>query len=58
MVPALSLEQLLATASGLTWLIVNFYAPLLWVSLGLMVWQLYSRRHESISSAYAQSGST
>jgi hypothetical protein len=57
MVPALSLEQLLATASDLTWLMVIFYGPLLWVRLGLMVWQLYSRRHESICSAYAQSGS-
>jgi hypothetical protein len=42
-------EQLLATASGLTWLIVNFYAPLLWVNLGLLVWQLYTRRSESLA---------
>ena len=39
-------EQLFATASGLTWLILTFYVPLLWVSLGLIVWQLYSRRQE------------
>jgi len=44
-------EQLYATASGLTFLIVTFYVPLLWVSLGLIVWQLYSRRHEPLSSA-------
>src|SRR5215468_9867067 len=37
-------EQLFATASGVTWLILTFYVPLLWVSLGLIVWQLYSRR--------------
>ena len=44
-------EQLYATASGLTFLIVTFYVPLLWVSLGLIVWQLYSRRREPLSSA-------
>jgi hypothetical protein len=46
-------EQLYATASGLTFLIVTFYVPLLWVSLGLIAWQLYSRRHEPLSSASA-----
>lgn len=48
-------EQLFATASGVTWLILTFYVPLLWVSLGLMVWQLYSRRHEPLSLAHASS---
>lgn len=43
-------EQLYATASGLTFLIVTFYVPLLWVSLVLIVWQLYSRRGEPLSS--------
>src|SRR5262249_35949273 len=33
-------EQLFATASGVTWLILTFYVPLLWVSLCLIVWQL------------------
>jgi hypothetical protein len=42
-------EDLFATASGLTWLILTFYVPLLWVSLGLIVWQLYSRRREPIA---------
>src|SRR6266851_2100971 len=41
-------EQLFATASGVTWLIPTFYVPLLWVSLGLIVWQLYLRRGEPI----------
>lgn len=41
-------ERLLASASGLTWLIVNFYAPLLWVSLGLLIWHLVSRRNETL----------
>jgi len=44
-------EQLYASASGVTWLIVSFYVPLLWVSLGLIVWQMYSRRNEPLSVA-------
>jgi hypothetical protein len=31
-------DGLFATASGVTWLILNFYVPLLWVSLALIVW--------------------
>ena len=46
-------EQLFAAASGLTWLILMFYVPLLWVSLGLIVWQLYSRRQEPLALAHA-----
>ena len=46
-------EQLFATASGLTWLILTFYVPVLWVSLGLIVWQLYSRRQEPLALAHA-----
>ncbi len=41
-------EQLYESASGVTFLIVAFYVPLLWVSLGLAAWQLYSRRHEPL----------
>lgn len=41
-------EQLFASASGLTWLILTFYVPLLWVSLGLIVWQLYVRHQEPL----------
>jgi len=48
-------EQLFATASGVTWLILTFYVPLLWVSLGLVVWQLYARRHEPLVLARASS---
>jgi hypothetical protein len=44
-------EQLFATASGVTWLILTFYVQVLWVSLGLLVWQLYSRRQEPLASA-------
>ena len=46
-------EQLYATASGLTFLIVTFYVPMLWVTLGLMAWQLVSRRNEPLSKGHA-----
>jgi hypothetical protein len=46
-------EQLFAAASGVTWLILTFYVPLLWVTLGLVVWQLVARRHEPLSLARA-----
>jgi hypothetical protein len=41
-------EQLFAVAANLTWMILTFYAPMLWVSLALIVWQLYARRHEPL----------
>jgi hypothetical protein len=44
-------EHLYETASAVTFLIVTFYVPLLWVSLGLVVWQLHSRRHEALAFA-------
>jgi hypothetical protein len=37
-------EGLLGQASGVTWLILTFYVPLLWTSLGLIVWQLVRPR--------------
>src|SRR5262249_9611991 len=37
-------EQLFASASGVTWLILTFYVPVLWVSLALLVWRLWLRR--------------
>jgi hypothetical protein len=46
-------EQLFASASGVTWLILTFYVPLLWVSLGLIAWQLYARRQEPLALARA-----
>jgi hypothetical protein len=37
-------ENLFDSASGVTWLILTFYVPILWISLGLTLWQLLSRR--------------
>ncbi|WP_433562866.1 hypothetical protein ACQP1O_36385 [Nocardia sp. CA-151230] len=34
------------TAHDLTWVILNFYVPVLWVSLMLVAWQLVARRRE------------
>jgi len=37
-------EHLFQSASAVTWLILTFYVPVLWVSLALLVWQLWLRR--------------
>ena len=42
-------ENLFGAATGVTWMIVAFYVPMLMVTLGLIVWQLYSRRSESLA---------
>ena len=39
-------ENLFETAAALTWLILTFYVPILWISLGLIVWQLVSHGNE------------
>lgn len=41
-------EQLFGAANGVTWMVVTFYVPLLVVSIGLTVWQLYTRRGEAL----------
>lgn len=46
-------EPLWGKASGVTWLILDLYIPLLIVSVPLLVWQLVSRRREPMSSAGA-----
>jgi len=40
-------EQIFEKAFGITWMILAFYVPLLWVSLALTIWQLLSRRSEN-----------
>ena len=37
-------EHLMGAASGVTWMILAFFVPMVVVSAGLMVWQLYARR--------------
>ena len=49
-------ENLMGAASGVTWLILGFYVPLLIVSLALIIWQLYSRRGESLTGEQPRTG--
>src|SRR5207247_645930 len=44
-------ERLFGAASGVTWFILSFYVPVIIVSLGLLVWQLYTRRGEALTSS-------
>jgi hypothetical protein len=44
-----------ATAHDLTWVILNFYVPVLWVSLVLAGWQLATRRTELAGGAESKS---
>jgi hypothetical protein len=46
-------EHLFGAANGVTWMVVSFYVPLLMVSVGLTVWQLYTRRGEPLERASA-----
>jgi hypothetical protein len=48
-------EHLFETASAVTWLILVFYVPLLWVTLGLIVWQLSARRGEPLGLGWLDS---
>lgn len=48
-------ENLMGAASGVTWLILGYYVPLLIVSLALIIWQLVARRSEAINDAQAVS---
>ena len=42
-------EHLMGAASGVVWMILVFYVPAIVVSLALLVWQLVTRRHESLT---------
>jgi hypothetical protein len=42
-------EGALGLASGVTWLILTFYVPLLYTSVGIIVWQLLRRREEPLA---------
>jgi len=44
-------ERLFGAASGVTWFILSFYVPVIIVSLGLLVWQLYTRRGQALASS-------
>jgi hypothetical protein len=44
-------EHLMGAASGVTWMILVFFVPAVIVSVGLLAWQLVSRRHEALSQS-------
>ncbi len=44
-------EHLMGAASGVTWMILVFYVPMIMVSLALIIWQLLSRRGEALASS-------
>ncbi len=46
-------EELLGKATDVSWLILTFYVPLLWVTIGLLGWLVLTRRDETISSVPA-----
>src|SRR5262249_56494361 len=46
-------ENLFGAATGVTWMVVSFYVPLLMVSIALTVWQLYSRFGEPITASHS-----
>ena len=41
-------EHLMGAATGVTWMILVFFVPAIVVSLGLLAWQLVSRRREAL----------
>jgi len=43
-------EHLMGAASGVTWMILVYFVPMVVVSSVLMVWQLYARRGEQLDS--------
>ena len=43
--------DLLGNAHGVAWLILAFYVPVLWTTLALIVWQLVTRRTETLQPA-------
>jgi hypothetical protein len=45
-----TVEPLWGLAGGVTWLILVFYVPLIIVGVPVLVWQLYARRNEPLSS--------
>jgi hypothetical protein len=46
-----------ATAHDLTWVILNFYVPVLWVTLVLVAWQLVTHRTELVGAGALESAS-
>jgi len=42
-------EHLMGAASGVTWMVLTYFVPMVVVSCVLLLWQLYARRGEALS---------
>jgi hypothetical protein len=47
-------EHLMGAASGVTWMVLTFFVPMVVVSGVLMAWQLYARRGQSLDASQVQ----
>jgi hypothetical protein len=47
-------EHLMGAATGVTWMVLSFFVPMVVVSCVLLVWQLYSRRRETLDPAFGR----
>jgi hypothetical protein len=47
-------EHLMGAASGVTWMILVFFVPMVVVSAVLLAWQLHARRGEPLDAAVSQ----
>jgi F0F1-type ATP synthase membrane subunit a len=45
-------EHLMGAASGVTWIVLTYFVPMVVVSLVLTIWQLYSRRGETLDPGH------
>ena len=44
-------EHLMGAASGVTWMVLTYFVPMVVVSCVLLMWQLYARRGEALDPA-------
>jgi hypothetical protein len=44
-------EHLMGAASGVTWMILVFFVPIVIMSLALIIWQMLSRRSEALDTS-------
>jgi hypothetical protein len=44
-------EDLFDRAADVSWLILTFYVPALWVSVALVAWRLWTRRGKRVASS-------
>jgi hypothetical protein len=47
-------EHLMGAATGVTWMILVFFVPAIIVSVGLLAWQLVTRRKEALAKSPPQ----